>query len=168
MKELVDATFLQSRTNVSALRARVTRIIKLAISDYQNKSTENDDDEEQDESSGSESETEDDESEKLVDRPCIATSAYHVLKEYKMELPEYYQIRKRLPNRFNDFKVIIDLDDGHLGIRTVPGDVRGSAAHAWNPVIIAWANNNQPPPTRTHPPLRSQIDASMASDLFYL
>ena len=164
--ELVDTTFLQSRINVSALRARVTSIIKLAISDYQNSQAHNDDEEAQDESSDSESETEGDESENLVDRSSVATSAYHVLKEYKMDLPQYYQIQRRLPNRFDGFKVIIDLDDGHLGIRTVPGDVHGAGAHAWDPVIIAWANNNQPPPTRTHPPLRSQIDAGIPPDIF--
>ena len=161
MIELIDATFLQSRANVSALRSSVISIIKLAISDYQNRHAQNDDEEAQDESSDSETETEDDKSENFVDQADLATSAYHVLKEYRMDLPEYYQIRKRLPNRFDGFKVIIDLDDGSLGIRTVPGDIHGAGAHAWNPVIIAWANNNQPPPTQTHPTLRSQIDASI-------
>ena len=50
------------------------------------------------------------------------------------------------PNKFttsDDFKVIINLDNGNLVIRTVPRDIHGAGAtHAWNLVIIAWANNN--------------------------
>jgi hypothetical protein len=111
---------------------RNTNIIKLTISDYRNKNGENEDNDcVQDESSDPESETEDDESEILADRCSVATTGYRVSKD-KME-PEYYQIQKRLPNCCDEFKVIIDLDDGHLAIRTVPRDIHGAAACAWNP-----------------------------------
>jgi hypothetical protein len=101
--ELVDKNFLQSRNSVSALRAKVTSIVKMAIRDYRN-SHEQDDPEMSDDSSESESDRKDNESDELVHRSSLAISGCRVVKGYQMDITEYDQIKKKLPNHLVDSK----------------------------------------------------------------
>jgi hypothetical protein len=81
-----------------------------------------------------------------------------LVKDFVMGFTEYDLLRPKLLNRYETFNVIIDLDDGYLRVRVVPGDLHGAAANAWNHTILNWANNPFPLPG-VLPSLRSFGDA---------
>jgi hypothetical protein len=82
-----------------------------------------------------------------------------------MDFTEYDLLRSRLPKTYQSFKVIIDLDNGYLRIRVVPGHLDGATATAWNQTILNCANNPLPLPGVLSP-LRSIGEAG--DILFYL
>lgn len=81
-----------------------------------------------------------------------------LVKDFLIGFPEYDLLRPKLLKRYETFKVIIDLDDGYLRVRVVPGNLHEATANAWNHTILNWANNPLPLPG-VLPSLRSLGDA---------
>jgi hypothetical protein len=90
-----------------------------------------------------------------------------VIPDWRMSLEIYELLRTKLPKWYEGYKVIVDLESGHLAIRIVPGDMHGVASSAFNYAINLWCNNNQPLPPGTESPLINLLDAS-ASPFFSL
>lgn len=81
-----------------------------------------------------------------------------LVKDFFMDFKEYDLLYPTFPKTYQAFKVIIDLDEGYLRVRVVPGDLHGELANAWNHTILNWANH-PPPPPGVLPPLRSRGDS---------
>jgi len=67
---------------------------------------------------------------------------------------------EKLPMQLDDFLLKIDLWDGYLSVRTVPGDPHGTAAGVMVQQMVLWSEdpNNR---TVAGQPLRMPMDASM-------
>jgi hypothetical protein len=89
-----------------------------------------------------------------------------ILKDWIMSVDTFDFLCPKLPKWYQNFKVIIDLEEGMLHIRAVPGALHGTAATAFNYTFESWANNFMPVPPGTTPPLRSRNDASGYPRLF--
>jgi hypothetical protein len=72
-------------------------------------------------------------------------------------------LRPRLPTWLEDYKVIIDLDEGLLHIRIVPGGIHGFATGAYQYAFEAWSRNLGPLNPGAVPPLRKRSDTSNPS-----
>jgi hypothetical protein len=89
-----------------------------------------------------------------------------IVPDWKMDLQTYQLLRPKLPKWFEGYKIIVDLEFGHLAIRIVPGDMHGVASSAFNYSINLWCNNNQPLPPGMESPLINLLDASTSSLFF--
>jgi hypothetical protein len=84
-----------------------------------------------------------------------------------MSLETYERLRPKLPKWRDSYKIIVDLDDGYLYIRVVPGVPHAAASSAFNYSIESWANNLQPVLPGIIPPLRYQGDGGRSSRGFF-
>ena len=75
----------------------------------------------------------------------------------------YRLMENRLPSGIGGFKIITDVMDGYLYIRTVPGRVHERASRAYEAPIVMWAQNNTP--MIGNPPLIPDGSAGMWSSL---
>ena len=90
-----------------------------------------------------------------------------ILKDWIMSVDTFDFLCPKLPKWYENFKIIIDLEDGMLHIRAVPGDLHAVAATAFDYAITTWANNFMPVPLGTIPLLHSHNDASRYPHLFF-
>jgi hypothetical protein len=107
------------------------------------------------------------EAENSDDQSISPTDEGTILKEWRMSVETFDFLLPKLPKWHEKFKVIIDLDDGMLHMRAVPGDLHAAAATAFNYSFESWANNFMPLPPGTIPPLGSRNDASRYPRLFF-
>ena len=96
----------------------------------------------------------------------LATIDHGLIEDWIMTFETYELLRPKLPKWSGSYKVIVDLDDGYLNVRVVPGDLHAAASTAFNYPIESWAINYQPLPPGTIPPLRNRNDTSRSSRLF--
>jgi len=92
-----------------------------------------------------------------------ATIDHGLISDWIMTFETYELLRPKLRKWSGSYKVIVDLDEGFLHVRVVPGDLHGAASTAFNYSIESWANNFRPVPHGTIPPLRNRNDASRSS-----
>ena len=95
-----------------------------------------------------------------------SSSEGDIIKGFVMGYDEFQLLRPKLPFWYDGYKIIIDLDDGFLNVRVVPGDIHGAAAAAWTVDIQMWSRNGVANPFGTIPPLRERQDASKTSAYF--
>jgi hypothetical protein len=65
----------------------------------------------------------------------------NLIPDYKMGLQEFTLLSEKLPNQLEDFVLKLELFDGYMAIRTVPGDVHGRAAGVFNQIIFLYSQN---------------------------
>ena len=139
---------------MARIRRRVDTIISTIISDIEDH---------QNDSQAAREETENS-SDSESDIPSTSPNIDHgLILDWIMTFETYEVLRRKLPKCCGLYKVIVDLDDGYLRIRVVPGDIHAAASSAFNYSIESWANNLQPVPPGTIPPLRNRSDASISS-----
>jgi hypothetical protein len=63
----------------------------------------------------------------------------NLIPDYKMGLQEFTLLSDKLPNQLQDFVLKLELFDGYMVIRTVPGDVHGRAAGVFNQIIFLYS-----------------------------
>jgi hypothetical protein len=59
------------------------------------------------------------------------SSGYSVVTQFKVPIDLFDQLRSELPFHLDGFKIIIDIENGQLGIRTVPGLCHEAQCGAW-------------------------------------
>ena len=114
---------------------------------------EDDDDDDEDNENYEDEDDEDDEDDE-EDTPR------RIIHEYKFGLKEFNMLLDKLPMQLDDFVLKLDLWDGCLSVRTVPGDPHGIAAGVFSQQMLLWSQdvNNM---TVAGQPLRFLMDASM-------
>ena len=70
----------------------------------------------------------------------------YVIREWIMSTDTFDALWPKLQKSFENYKVILDLDEGYINVRVVPGDLDGAAASAFNYIFESWANHFQPVP----------------------
>lgn len=138
------------------IRCRVDTIISTIsdIEDHQN------------DSQGAGEETENSSESSDSESDILSTSSiidHGLISDWIMTFETYEVLRPQLPMWRGLYKVIVDLDDGCLHIRVVPGDIHAAASSAFNYSIESWANNLQYVPPGTISRLRNRGDASRSS-----
>ena len=83
---------------------------------------------------GSSSDTEGDEDD--IDIELLARPK-NLIPDYKMGLQEFTLLSEKLPNQLQGFALKLELFDGYMAIRPVPGDVHGRAAGVFNQIIFS-------------------------------
>ena len=155
----IDDSFVRDRSNVGRIRHRVETIISSIIADIEGPHTYSQGAQDMAENSSESSDSE-------ADVPSTyATIDHSLISDWIMTLETYELLRPKLPEWYGSYKVIVDLDEGYLNVRVVPGDLHAAASTAFNYSIESWANNLQPVPPGTIPPLRNRSDASRSSRL---
>jgi hypothetical protein len=83
-----------------------------------------------------------------------------IIREYKFGLEEFNLLVEKIPNQIDDYILKLDLWDGYLCVRTVPGDPHGTATGVLVQQMFFWCKdpNNQ---TVAGMPLKVPMDASM-------
>jgi hypothetical protein len=83
-----------------------------------------------------------------------------VIREYKFGLNEFRMLLEKLPMQLGDYVLKLDLCDGYLSVRTVPGDPHGTATGIFCQQLVLWSQNvtNM---TIAGQPLNCATDASM-------
>jgi hypothetical protein len=87
---------------------------------------------------GSSSDTEGDEDDIDIE---LLPQPKNLIPDYKMGLQEFTLLSEKLPNQLQDFVLKLELFDGYMAIRTVPGDVHGRAAGVFNQIIFLYSQN---------------------------
>lgn len=139
------------------IQRRVNTIISTIISDIQGHQNDSPGAREEADNSSQSSDSE-------SDIPSTSPTINHgLISDWLMTFETYEVLRPKLPTWCGLYKVIVDLDDGYLHIRVVPGNIHAAASSAFNYSIESWANNLQHVPPGTIPPLRNRSDASRFS-----
>jgi hypothetical protein len=58
-----------------------------------------------------------------------------------MEISEFDALIRKLPKKFDHYKVKYELEDGGIVINAVPADIHARAVHAWSTMIEIWGSN---------------------------
>ena len=61
------------------------------------------------------------------------------ISDDKMRLQEFTLLSEKLPNQLQDFVLKLELFDGYMAIRIIPGDVHGRVAGVFNQIIILYS-----------------------------
>lgn len=85
-----------------------------------------------------------------------------LIQEYKFGFREFNMLLDKLPMQLNDYVLKLDLFDGYLSVRTVPGDPHGKAAGIFCQQMLLWAQDATNM-TINGQPLDCAMDASMFS-----
>ena len=80
------------------------------------------------------------------------------------DIATFNPLLKKLELTIDEFLIKVDLDNGFLRVRTVPGLPHGAATGAYVYQIGFWSENNQPPNGRD-PTLIYTCDANMSSSI---
>lgn len=80
------------------------------------------------------------------------------------DIATFNLLLEKLKLNIAEFLVKVDLDNGFLRVRTVPGLPHGAASGAFVHHIVFWSENNQPPDGRD-PTLIYTCDASMCCSI---
>ena len=64
-----------------------------------------------------------------------------VIREYKFGLKEFNMLLEKLPMQLNDYVLKLDLWDGYLSVRTVPGDSHGTATGIFCQQLLLWSQD---------------------------
>jgi hypothetical protein len=83
-----------------------------------------------------------------------------VIREYKFGLKEFNMLLEKLPMQLNDYVLKLDLWDGYLSVRTVPGDPHGTATGIFCQQLLLWSQDATNM-TIVGQPLNCAIDVSM-------
>jgi hypothetical protein len=91
----------------------------------------------------------------------------HLIKDYTFGFTEFNLLTERLAYQMKDFIIKLDLFDGYLAIRTVPGSPHGIAVGVFTEILIWWARDPNTPGIQGNP-LRCASDASMCLSVLSL
>ena len=83
-----------------------------------------------------------------------------IIQEYKFGLREFNMLLDTLPMQLDDYVLKLDLFDGYLSVRTIPGDPHGKATGIFCQQILLWAQDATNM-TINGQPLDCALDASM-------
>ena len=83
-----------------------------------------------------------------------------IIREYKFGFKDINMLLEKLPMQLDNFLLKLDLSDGYLSVRTVPGDPHTTAAGVLVQQMFWWSEdpNNR---TVAEQPLRMPMDAGM-------
>jgi hypothetical protein len=163
----VTARDIKRKTTVEPIRLKILEYAKSGVDQARRTMTETDKDEDKDDddeviSDGSEST--DDESENIEEVPPTVDPR-HLVKDYKFGLTEFILLTERFDYQMEDFVIKLDLFDGYLTIRTVPGAPHGVAVGVFTDILNSWARDPNTPGTQGNP-LICASDASMCLSVF--
>jgi hypothetical protein len=80
------------------------------------------------------------------------------ISDFAMNEKTFALLTERLPNSSGLFKIILELEEGFIRVRAVPGTIHGLAANAYTFDVLQWSMNNNSANPR---PLRCTGDGSM-------
>lgn len=161
----VSVRDIKKKSTFETIRLKIVEYVIAAV-DEARKITETDseDEHEDDEVVSDDDESTNDESEN-TDKVTTATIPRHLVKEYKFGLTEFTLLTERLDFEIDGFIIKLELFDGYLLVRVVPGDPHGIAVGVFTEIVNLWARdpNNL---TIQGNPLISAADASMCLWVF--
>ena len=165
----VSARDIKRKATFEPIRLKIFEYAKSVVDQARRTMTETDsneeDEDDDDEVISDGGESTDDESENVEEVPPTVDPC-HLVKDYKFGLTEFYLLTERLGYQMNDFVIKLDLFDGYLTIRTVPGAPHGVAVGVFTEILNSWARDPNTPGIQGNP-LIFASDASMYLSLFY-
>ena len=118
----IDEQFVRNRSNVARIRRRMETVISTIISDIKDQQSHSQGAREKE---GNLSESSDSES----DVPSTsATTDHGLIADWIMTFETFEILRPKLPKWSGSYKIIVDLDEGYLQVRVVPGDLHAAAS----------------------------------------
>ena len=146
---------------MTRLQNSINHLVRQQITSYKN-SLDADSDSEDDEIINSDDESNDDVDENSGgDGEGLGT----LLPGFKIsDIATFNLLLKKLELTFSEFRIKVDLDNGFLRVRTVPGLPHGAASGTFVYQIGFWSENNQPL-DGGDPTLIYTCDASMPSSI---
>jgi hypothetical protein len=148
----VSARDIKRNTTFEPIRLTILEYAQLAVNEARRRMTEDDDDDD-DEIFSDGSEPDDEDSDNIV------------VKRYKFGIAEFNLLTERIGSQMGDFIIKLDLFDGHLSIRTVPGAPHGIAVGLFTEMLMGWAKDANTQGVQGNP-LRCAADASMCLLVF--
>lgn len=80
------------------------------------------------------------------------------ISDFAINEKTFALLTERLPNSTGLFKIIFELEEGFIRVRSVPGTIHGVAANAYTFDVLQWSMNNNPANPRS---LRCTGDGSI-------
>lgn len=129
---------LRKKAPFEKIRLALLPHFKAAVSQAKRSLAKTDDDDDDDDMeifSDDEESTDDD------DDDQFPTTNVHIVKDFKFGFDEFSFLSEKLGYHMDNMLVKLDLYDGFLSLRTVPGDLHGVATGIFSELMIVWARD---------------------------
>lgn len=151
----IDDSFIKKRSNVARMRQRIETITSAIIEDLEDGREDSKGPHEKgnDLSNSGDSDGEVSSTSSVMDRGLI--------QDWIMNFDTCANLRTKMPRWSGSYKVILDLEDGNIYVRVVPGNLHAAASRAFN-----YAMGQRSTTGGRSQPFRISCDAGRSSRLF--